>query len=660
MQFAKTLLVCLGVASTAFAATPAQAASLRVNSPSGQASIEVSATQKELSYTVKFANKEVVHPSAISWTLQGIGTVGPGLRIQSTQKTKIKETWTAIAGKRSTVQNEANEVRITLADNAKPTAHTFELIVRAYDDGVAFRYGIPKQEGLETFTLKAEETRIALPSGAHAWAANYGAFSTPQELEFRHTRTNEIPSNAILGLPFLVQASPTAWVAVTESDLLDWAGMYLRPVAGAGGTFTTALAPLPTNPEVLVQGTTQRQSPWRVFMLGSSAGELVQSDLVRNLATPNQLADTSWIKPGRAAWDRWWPGDYNPGSGNKQAMNTATMKEFVDLAADMGWEYQIVDWTWYGNPNDPKASITKTIPELDLPALVKYAGERNVSLWLWARWNHMDKQMEEALPLFRKWGVVGIKVDFMDRDDQEMVNFYSRLTKLAAQNHLMVDLHGAYKPTGLERTYPNLLTREGVLGNEYNKWSNRITPLHKVNLAFTRMLAGPMDFTPGAFRNVAPGTFAAKDKAPQAQGTRAAELALPVIYESGLQVFCDAPGEYKAALGQGTEFLKEVPAAWDETRVLAGAPDEFIVVARRKGLRWFLGGITTTEREVELSLSFLGNGKFNTTSWSDANNAEVKATAVTVGHQVRSGSEKLRISMAPSGGAAFLFAPVGL
>jgi len=659
MIFAKASIVCL-VAALALLSPAAQAASMRVTSPSGKSAIEVQATAKGLSYSVKFANQIIVQPSAISWTLEGIGVVGPGLRVKSTKQTKINETWTAIAGKRSAVQNKANELRVTLADNAKPIAHTFDLILRAYDDGVAFRYAILTQPGLESFKLNSEQTRIALPSGAHAWAANYGSFTSSQEHEFRHTRTNEIPTNALLGLPFLVQATPSAWLAVTESDLLDWAGMYLRPVAGAPGTFETALSPLPSNKAVAVLGTTQRHSPWRVFMLGSSAGALVQSDLVRNLATPNQLADTSWIKPGRAAWDRWWPGDYNPGSKNKQAMNTATMKEFVDLAHEMGWEYQIVDWTWYGKVDKPNADLTKVIAELDLPALVSYAKERNVSIWLWARWNHMNKQMEEALPLFRKWGVVGIKVDFMDSDDQEMVNFYSRLTKLAAENHLMVDLHGAYKPTGLERTYPNLLTREGVLGNEYNKWSNRITPVHKVNLAFTRMLAGPMDFTPGSFRNAAPGSFAAKDSAPQSQGTRASELALPVIYESGLQVFCDAPGEYKAAIGQGTEFLKEVPAAWDETRVLAGAPDEFIVVARKKGPRWFVGAITTTERQVEIPLSFLGTGKFDALSWTDAEDSETKPMHVSVGKAVQTAADKMTLKMAPAGGAAFVFTPLAL
>ncbi|MDX2024351.1 MAG: glycoside hydrolase family 97 protein [Deltaproteobacteria bacterium] len=641
---------CSGLFCAVWSVSAVQAATVRVASPSGAAVIEVQ-TSPRLTYTVKFQNQVIIRPSPLAWSLEGVGEVGAGLSVKAQKQTRINEVWDAIAGKRSHVENRANEVKLTLADKA---AHTFELHLRAYDDGVAFRYGVPSQPGLETFRLQHEATQIAFPAASHAWAANYETFTSPQEHEFRHTRTNEVPREALFGLPFLVQAHAKAWVAVTESDLLDWAGFYLRPT-DRDDTFVTALSPLPSSPSIAVQGKQQRLSPWRVFLLGETPGALVQSDVVRNLATPNQLADTSWIHPGRAAWDRWWPGDYNPGAKNKQGMNTATMKDFVDLAHEMGWEYQIVDWTWYGKPENPNASLTNITRDLDLPSLVSYARERNVGIWMWARWNHMNKQMEEALPLFHKWGVVGIKVDFMDRDDQEMVNFYERLVKLAAQNHLMVDLHGAFKPTGLERTYPNLLTREGVMGNEYNKWSTRITPAHKVTLAFTRMLAGPMDFTPGGFRNVAPGSFAMKDTAPQVQGTRASELALPVIYESGLQVFCDAPGEYRAAKGQGLEFYKQVPAAWDETRVLAGAPDEYIAVARRKGNRWFLGAITTTERRLELPLQFLGKGSFKVNTWFDAPDSAAKPTHVIEGQANVAAQGTFVFTMAPGGGAAAIF-----
>ncbi len=634
----------------------AQAATFRVTSPSGNTAIVLEVAKSALRYRVLFDGKPVVKPSRMQWRLAATEPVGPALRVLGQRQRTIDETWSSVTGKSSRIRDRARELEISLRDRI---GRLLILTLRAYDDGVAFRYAFPEQPALPELTIESEDIEVGLAPGLPMWAANYGALASPQEQEFRRTQTDQLPLDAIFGLPLLVQAGPKAWLAVTESDLLDWAGLYLRPSKGKNSALETVLSPLPSAPGIAVKAGSRRISPWRVFMLAKTPGGLVQSELVRNLATPNQLADISWVKPGRSAWDRWWPGDHNPNATNKQGMNTATMKDYIDLAAEMGWEYQIVDWTWYGKPSRPDADLTKVVAELDLPAVIAHARSRNVGVWLWARWNHMNDQMDKALPLFRRWGVVGIKVDFMDRDDQEMVNFYTRLVKLAAENKLMVDLHGAYKPTGLERTYPNLLTREGVLGNEYNKWSNRVTPMHKVTLAFTRMLAGPMDFTPGGFRHAQPGSFVAKDVAPEVQGTRAAELALPVIYESGLQVFCDAPGEYRAAPETGASFLAKVPAAWDETRVLGGEPDAYIVVARRSGDTWFGGAITTTERRIDVSLGFLGTGSYEMELWHDAPESQQKPASVLLKRAQVTAKDRLEVSLVHAGGAAFVIRPAG-
>ena len=342
-------------------------------------------------------------------------------------------------------------------------------------------------------------------------------------------------------------------------------------------------------------------------------------------------------------------------------MNTATMKYFTDLAAQMGWEYVIVDWTWYGPITDFKTGgerdCTKPVAAVDVPEIVRYAKAKSVKVLVWVYWRHLDQRLDEALALYEKWGVAGIKVDFMDRDDQWMVNWYETVVRKAAEHHLTVDFHGAMKPTGLERAYPNHLTREGVLGNEYNKWSDRVTPEHKVTLPFTRMLAGPMDFTPGGFRHATKAGFKAQDSQPMVMGTRAAELALLVVYESPLQVICDSPDAYRGQAG--TSFLKETPATWDETRVLAGEVGQYIVVARRSGKRWFVGAITGSEgRTLDIPLDFLGgDGLWKARIVADAPEAWVSPERATEDTWTVRPIGKLTAHMAPGGGFAAILEP---
>jgi alpha-glucosidase len=344
-------------------------------------------------------------------------------------------------------------------------------------------------------------------------------------------------------------------------------------------------------------------------------------------------------------------------------MNTATMKYFTDLAAEMGWEYVLVDWGWYGPitnfEHGGERDCTKPIPEVDIPEIVRYANAKGVKVLLWIFWTHMDQKMDEALALYQKWGVSGIKVDFMARDDQWMVNWYETLVRKAAEHGLTVDLHGAYKPTGLRRAYPNLLTREGVLGNEYNKWSNRVTPEHKVTIPFTRMLAGPMDFTPGGFLHATPATFEARDRRPQVMGTRAAELAQLVVYESQLQVICDSPDAYRWS-PMGVELLKEAPATWDETRVLNGAVGEYVTIARRSGDRWFVGSLTGSEgRTLEVPLGFLGEGAWTARIWADAYDSATKPGQAVERTQKVSAADSLTMELAPAGGQAVILERAG-
>jgi len=632
------MLLTLAALALSFLAGPLRASV--VTSPSGRISVRVEVKEnlepypagKRLYYAVSFDGKALLSDSPFRLDFRGMPPLARDLAITGEQRRTFAETWRPVWGTSSKVRDHANELTLAVQESVSP-ARKLNFIVRAYDDGVAFRYELPSQPAIGGFHLASERTEFHFLGNHTVWAANYGGFVSHQEGEFRKMPLNQIRPGDIIGCPLLVEAGP-AWVAITEANLTDWAGMYFTAVPTAANALVTALSPHPEEPDVVVTSKAPRTSPWRVLMIGARPGDLIESNLVQNLNEPNALADTSWIRPGHCAWDRWWPGSYAPDFNGKLGMSTESMKYFVDFAAEMGWKYQLVDWTWYGEPFDPAkpafsagnpaADLGKSIPELDVPGLVRYAKQKGVDIWVWLEWSNAEKQMERVFPIYEKWGVAGVKVDFMQRDDQWMVNFYDRLVKLAARHHLMVDFHGAYKPTGAERTWPNLLTREGVMGNEYNKWSDRVTPAHTVTIPFTRMLAGPMDFTPGGFRNKTVKTFRAvggDEPGPFVMGTRAHQLAMMVVYFSPLQVLCDSPYNYRMSPG-GLDFLRQVPTVWDETRAIDGYPGEFIVLARRSGDDWFIGGMSgDSAKTVKIPLSFLGDGEYTAQVWSDPDEA---------------------------------------
>jgi alpha-glucosidase len=449
--------------------------------------------------------------------------------------------------------------------------------------------------------------------------------------------------------------------------LLDWAGLWLggveqvaaapdqksndallsSNVAPAPVTLVSKLAPRLDN-EGLVKAKTPHRSPWRVLMIGRQPGRLVESEIIRNLSTPSKLNDTAWIRPGIMAEDHWWTGD--------QKMDTATILTHLDFAAEMGWEYQMLDWGWYGEPNQADSDITQPTAALDFDHVLRVADQRGVRLWLWLHWVDLDRNeaWKKAFPLYAKWGVAGVQIDFMDRDDQEVVNWYEKITAAAAEHQLMVSFHGAYKPAGFDRTYPNQLTREGVLGNEYNKWSRLVTAEHKLTVPFTRFLQGPADFTPGGFLNRQPAAFQTNVQPTQVQGTRGGELALFVCYDSPLCQLCEAPAQMR---GQpGTDFLKVVPTVWDDTRVLDGAVGEYLVMARESGDMWYLGAMTNSDRrELSAILDFLGPGRWKMRLWKDAADAAKNPERLAVEERIVRAGDTITLRLAPSGGCVARF-----
>ena len=640
------LLALLGGCTTA---GPGQGGRARLESPDGHLVVEIN-PHGALTYRVWIDGAPVVKESRLGLKLHDGTELGRDVELAAAERTEADSTWTNFYGKNRTVRDHHRELRLALREKSAG-GREFSVVFRAFDNGVAFRYSLPAAAGGKEFRLDEELTEFAFTGDQTCFAGGHdkGTFGGSQEWEFRRRPLSDLPADGVIGLPLLVH-TPAAWAAVTEADLVDWSGMWLNRSPDApkpGVTLRARLAPRPDGGG-LVRATLPHDSPWRVLMIGREPGRLIESDLVLNLATPSQIADASWIKPGMMAWDHWWSGD--------TIMDTATIKSYIQLAADLGWPYELIDWQWYGKPAEPDSDILRVTPTLDLDEVRRFAAERHVRLWVSLHWTDVERNDAylQAFALYEKWGLAGVKIDFMDRDDQEMVNWYWKITRAAAAHHLMVNFHGAFKPTGLNRTWPNQITREGVLGNEYNKWSTRVTAEHKVTLPFTRYLAGPGDFTPGGFLNRSAARFQTKVKPTQVQGTRAAQLALFVAYDSPICCVCEHPDNLR---GQpGVDFLKVVPTVWDETRVLSGAVAEHLVLTRRSGGDWYLGALTNgNARQIPVRLDFLGAGRWKLRWWHDAPDSGDEAEHLAIEERTVMAKDTLDLRMAPAGGAVARF-----
>jgi alpha-glucosidase len=633
---------------------PLNANRLILLSPDGKIEVAIMA-HGALSYSVRVDGQPILGESKLGLQFRDGADLGRDVELLKADRGSTDTTWENRWGKRSLVRDRHNELRLVLREKSIPS-RIFEVWFRAFDDGIGFSYVPPEQTGGEYFSLTRERTEFSFFDNFTCYAGQQEkGFQGAQEWEFKPGKLGDIKTDSIIGLPLLIK-TPVAWVALTEADIRDWAGMWLAGADTANDkadgkvVLSAKLAPR-RDGQGLVKATTPHKSPWRVLIIGRQPGRLIESDLVLNLSTPCQITDPSWILPGKMAWDHWWSGDVK--------MDTATIKEYIQLAADMGWPYQLIDWQWYGPFNKPDADITKINPALDMDEVRRFAAEKGVRLWLWLYWADVDRNdaYEKAFQLYEKWGIAGVKIDFMDRDDQEMVNWYEKITKAAAEHRLMVNFHGAFKTSGFNRTFPNQITREGVLGNEYNRWSARVTPEHKLTLPFTRFLAGPADFTPGGFLNRQPGQFKADPKAAQVQGTRAAELSLFVAYDSPLCCVCDHPRHYRDQ--PGADFLKIVPTVWDDTRVLDAEVAEYLVIARRSGNDWFLAALTANkDRDVAIKLDFLGRGRWKARIWKDAADSQTNAEHLDMEDRSLSPSDVLNIHLAPCGSCVVHFQEV--
>ena len=624
-----------------------------VTSPDGHLSVKIDAG-KALTYSIERDGLLLIKPSVLQLTLENGTLWGPSAQIKKAVTRSVDNTVDSPMFKRAQVRDHFNELELQTKE--------YKLVFRAYDDGIAWRF-VP----VKPVTVKAEDI---LFSFAQDWPAYIpyvnqhtqtleGQFFSSQESHYTHAKISEWNKDRIAFLPITVEADKGIKLCIVEADLIDYPGMYLYN-GTSGLSLKGMFAKVPASYEAEDGDTFQRiitsrkdviaenvrVMPWRAVIVAPEAKDLAQSDMTWRLASPQAVADISWLKPGKVAWD-WWNGWNLYGVDFEAGINTQTYKYYIDFAAANGIEYIVMDEGWAKNT---VLNMKESQPDIDLPELVRYGKEKGVGIVLWTIARLFEDQMEELCAQYSAMGIKGWKIDFMDHDDQNMVHFYRNAAAMAAKYHMFVDFHGAYKPVGMSRTYPNVLNYEGVYGLENMKWGgDKVDQVaYDVTIPFTRLVAGPADYTQGAMRNAKKGNFRPVGDEPMSQGTRCHQLAEYVIFDAPLSMLCDSPSNYMRE-PECTAWIAAIPTVWDETVALAGEIGEYVVMARRKGSTWYVGALTNwDERDLELDLSFIPAGT-KVQIVADGVNAHRAARDFKMTEKVLDG-KPVKIHLAPGGG----------
>ena len=619
-----------------------------VKSPTGSLSMGIDLTDG-IKYNIDYKDSTLIKNAKLGFVLENGSAFSQRVSCIKSETNTVDESYDLLFGKRKVVTNHFNEITLSLKED-ESLERKINIQIRVYDEAIAFRYLFPKQVGLDSLKILNEETNFTFPQNPLVYFLPLRDYYTSHEGIYSVEKLDSIPST-LIDLPVLLKFPNNIWMALLEANLTDYPGMYLRKTPGSNSNLISSLSSYPSPDGVKVLAKTPHQTPWRVIMVSDDYADLAESDIVVNLNEPNRIEDTSWIKPGKSTW-HWWNGtklenvDFQPG------MNYETMKHYIDFCARNGIEYHALvenRGPWYQDPErkfwdpGPTADVTAPVPELQMEKLVAYAQEKGVGLRLWVHWRALNMKMEKAFQLYHQWGVKGLMVDFMDRDDQEMVNFYQKCLEMAAKYQLHIQFHGAYKPTGIRRTYPNLLTREGVLNTEYFGTCN---PDHDVMVPFTRMLAGPMDYHLGGFHSIKRGDPC---HVGEVYGTRCHHLAMYVVYESYLQLVCDYPEAYEGQTG--FDFVKQVPTTWDDMKFINGEVGDYISIARRSGNDWYIGMMTNwTPRDLTIPLDFLPEGNFDAEIYADMEDSDIYPNHLNKKIIQVSNQDTIPIKLASGGG----------
>jgi len=657
MKFKILVLLCLIGPLGAALAQSGKAFS--VKSPDGKINIAVTA-DTAVSWSAKHEDTQIIAPSAISMTLDNGEVLGKNPKVKKTATASVNETFNTPIYKKDKVNNNYNELTLTFKGD-------YGLIFRAYNDGVAYRF-FTQQKG--TITILNEQANFNFTADDKAFLPfvndprNKDSFNNSFEAHYDMLKISDIKKDTLAFLPVLVDVGDPKKAVILEADLQDYPGMYLKPGNGnnlhgvfprypseeANGGYKNINYVVTKRLDYIAKTNGTRSFPWRVVVISNEDKQLANNDMIQCLAAPSQVADYSWIKPGKVAWD-WW-NDWNITHVDFQSgINVPTYKYYIDFAAANKVEYIVIDEGW----SDDKDLNVST---LDVQQIVDYGKQKNVGVILWSTWYGITRDADGLFAKFSKMGVMGFKIDFIDRDDQKAVSSLYEVAKKAADHHLLVDYHGMFKPSGMQRTFPNIVNFEGVKGLENMKWGVDNQPGYDVSIPFIRMMSGPMDYTPGGMRNAAKASFRPVNENPMTQGTRCHQLAMYAIFEAPLQMMADNPTIYKREQ-ESTDFIAAVPTTFDATVALDGKVGEFVSIARKKGSTWYAGAMTNWDpRSITVDLSFLGEGNYKAIIFEDGVNADKDGTDYTSKVINVTSKDKLNIKMASGGGWAARFEKV--
>lgn len=619
-----------------------------LQSPNGEIKVSLNISDK-IYYTISYNNDVLLEKNHLSLNL-GNETLGLNPKLSGQKANKVNEVLTPVVPlKYSSVKNQYNSLLLTFKGD-------YSVEFRAFDDGIAYRFITNKKGDVEVL---GEDFAINFPTNYLLHLQQPGGFKTAYEEPYTHVESNEWKATDRMSvLPILIDTKKKYKILISESDLSDYPCMFLKGNGANGAQSTFPKAPLEfgedgdrslkivKEADYIAKTTGKRNFPWRYFVITKDDKQLIENTMTYRLATKSQLQDVSWIKPGQVSWE-WWneASPYGPDVNFVAGFNLDTYKYYIDFASKYGIEYIIMDEGWAKSTRDPYTPN----PKVDVHELIRYGKEKNVGIILWLTWLVVENN-PDIFKTFSEWGVKGVKIDFMDRSDQWMVNYYERIAKEAAKYNILVDYHGSFKPAGIEYKYPNILSYEGVRGMEQMEGC---TPENSVYFPFMRNAVGPMDYTPGAMISMQPERYCGHRPNSASIGTRAYQLALFVIFESGLQMLADNPTLYYRN-EDCTKFITDVPVTWDETRALEAKAGEYALVAKRKGNKWYIGGMTNnTERQLEISLDFLNAGtSYKMTSFEDGINAGRQAMDYRRKESHVKSGDKIQIKMARNGGFA--------
>lgn len=628
---------------------------LSISSPDGKLKFSLKVTPENISYEVNYKKQPLVENSSLGFSFDN-GEFGSNLKVGKVRRKSIDETYELVVGKVSTARNHCNEMVVPLQEKVSP-GRLINLVVRAFNDGIAFRYEFPEQEGWNSYVMYDEKTQFRLSGNPMALLMYLPGYINTHEGVYTHTGYDKIAKKRLIEMPVTLEFENGVFMSITEAAIRDYAGMYLVKEKDA---FAGKLSPRLGQEKIKVEiNEFPHRTPWRVISVSDRIGGLLETNILTSLNEPCKIEDTSWIKPCRTTFT-WWNGNVVPDSTFSPGNNFETNKYYIDFAARNGLDahgiYGYAETPWYYDDNfnfgwaGPNADITRPIPCLNMPRIADYAKSKGVGIHLWVHWRPLYDKLEEAFALYEKWGVKGLMVDFLDRDDQEMICIQEDILKAAAKHRLFIQFHGSSKPSGLTRTYPNEFTREGTLNYEVCKWDTLVNADHDISIPFTRLLAGPADYHLGGFRALPRSKFKIQYVNPYVMSTRCHMMAMYVVLENHLTSLCDKPEAYE---GQpGFEVLRTVPGTWDEISVPLAEFNKYVTVARRSGTDWWVGTLNDgTARTLNLKLDFLGDGKYQAEIYTDAPDVDENPNHLNKETRTVTRKDVIELPLAADGGS---------